>query len=213
MWDELSIPWQAALELAWQAYCDDCFPIGAIVTDAVGTILARGRNRVYPKSLWDGHARGVDIANAEVEALRNLDYAGIDPHTCCLYTTTEPCAMCMGTFYMLGLRTLYFAERDPYASGVDLLGKTWYISHKPIRVFGPFDPTLEIILMAMAIEQDCSLNDGQLPENEIYQRWAEALPGGVELGKSLGRSGELCVLRKKGADPAEVFDWLISLVQ
>jgi tRNA(Arg) A34 adenosine deaminase TadA len=213
MWEELLDPWQAALELAWQAYCDDCYPIGAVVTDAGGMILARGRNRVYPKRLWAGHAPGVDIAHAEVEALRSLNYAGIDPHTCCLYTTTEPCAMCMGAFYMSGLRTLHYAARDPYAGGIDLLGKTWYLSHKPIQVFGHFDPVLEKILMAMAIEQDCSMHAGELVENLVYQRWAEVLPDAVELGKLLGRSGELCAMRKKGADPGEVFNWLITLVQ
>lgn len=213
MWDELSDPWQSAMELAWQAYCDDCYPIGAVVTDAGGKILARGRNRVYPKRLGASNTRGVAIAHAEVEALRSLDYAGIDPHTCCLYTTTEPCTMCMGTFYMSGLRTLFFAARDPYAGGVDMLGKTWYLSRKPIQVFGPFNPALEIILMAMVIEQDCSMHGGELPENIVYRRWAEELPRGVELGKLLGRSGELSAMRKKGADPGEVFNWLISLVQ
>jgi hypothetical protein len=121
--------------------------------------------------------------------------------------------MCIGTFYMSGLRTLYFAERDPYAGGVDLLGKTWYLSHKPIRVFGPFDPALEIVLMAMAIEQDYSMHAGKLHEDDVHRRWAEVLPRGVELGKALGRSGELCAMRKTGVEPAQVFNWLISQVQ
>ena len=183
------------------------------MTDADGTILARGRNRVYPKRLVAGPARGMAIAHAEVEALRELDYTGIDPHACYLYTTMEPCAMCMGTFFMSGLRTLYFAECDPYAGSVDLLGKTWYLSHKPIKVFGPFDPVLEIILMAMAVEQDCSMHGGELPESIVYRRWEEVLPQGMELGKALGRSGELCAMMKKGVDSEEVINWLISLVQ
>jgi tRNA(adenine34) deaminase len=213
MWKALSLPWQACLGLAWEAYCDDCYPIGAVVTDFDGKILSRGRNRVYPKRLWAGRSRGVDIAHAEVEALQDLDYIGIDPHACCLYTTTEPCAMCMGTFYMSGLRALYFAAREPYAGSVDLLGKTWYLSHKPIKVFGPFDPALEIVIMAMAVEQDYFMHGGELPENDVHQRWADVMPRGVELGKSLGRSGELCAMRNKGADSAEVINWLISLVK
>ena len=35
-WDELSPPWQACMDLAWEAYCDDCFPIGAVVVSADG---------------------------------------------------------------------------------------------------------------------------------------------------------------------------------
>jgi len=108
---------------------------------------------------------------------------------------------------------LYFAARDPYAGGVDLLGKIWYLSLKTIKVTGPFDPALETIIMAMAIEQDCCMHGGELPVNIVYQRWAEVLPRGVELGKTLGRSGELNAMRKRRVDPAEVFNWLISLVQ
>ena len=183
------------------------------MTDAGGKILSRGRNRKYSQRLWADHARGVPLAHAEVEALRDLDYAGIDPHTCCLYTTTEPCPMCMGTFYMSGLRALYFAGRDPYAGSVDLLGMTWYLSYKPVKIFGPFDPLLDIVIMAMAVEQACSMNGGNLPENIVHQRWTEGLPRGVELGKSLARSGQLCAMRKERADSAEVINWLISLVK
>jgi len=213
MWEELSDPWQAALDLAWQAYCDDCYPIGAVVTDPDGLILSRGRNRVYPRRLWGKEARGVDIAHAEMEALRELDYTSIDPQACCLYSTTEPCPMCLGTFYMSGLRTLHFASREPFSGSVNLLGKTWYLDRKKINLFGPFDPKLEIVIMVMAVEQDCSMHGGSLPENELYQRWEAIIPQGVELGKRLGKSGELCAMRKEGASSADVINWLTSLVQ
>jgi hypothetical protein len=52
MWSDLTPAWQACLELAWEAYCDDCIPIGAVVTDEGGVVLSRGRNRVYPRSMW-----------------------------------------------------------------------------------------------------------------------------------------------------------------
>ena len=46
-WGTLAPPWQACLEGAWQAYCAGSLPIGAVVTDAAGAILSRGRNRRY----------------------------------------------------------------------------------------------------------------------------------------------------------------------
>lgn len=123
MWQELSLPWQAALELAWEAYCDDCLPIGAVATDAEGKILSRGRNRIYSKRSSDGRRHGKTLAHAEIEALNQVDFDAFEPHTGVLYTTTEPCPMCLGTFYMSGFRTLHFASRDPYAGSVDLLKK------------------------------------------------------------------------------------------
>ena len=75
------------------------------------------------------------MAHAEVEALQKLDFDAIDPHSCALYTTTEPCPMCMGTFYMSGIRTLHYASREPYSGSTNLLGTTWYLSRKPIKDF------------------------------------------------------------------------------
>jgi tRNA(adenine34) deaminase len=137
MWSDLPQPWQVCLELAWEAYCDGCVPIGAAVTDAGGEIISRGRNRIYDVTIPEKRSRGRPLAHAEVEALQGVDYQANDPHICTLYTTTEPCPMCMGTFYMSGLRTLHFASRDPFAGSTNLLGTTWYLSHKPIKVSGP----------------------------------------------------------------------------
>ncbi len=36
MWETLDPPWQAALEMAWEAYCNGTIPIGAAVADADG---------------------------------------------------------------------------------------------------------------------------------------------------------------------------------
>jgi tRNA(adenine34) deaminase len=153
MWSDLLEPWQVCFELAWEAYCDDCIPIGAVVTDADGRILARGRNRIIPRRLWAQQpSPGVEIAHAELEALQRLDYAGLDQHSCSLYTTTEPCPMCMGAFYMSGVRTLHYAARDPYAGSVNMLGSTSYLSRKPIKVSGP-DPALESIIVGLFVEQ------------------------------------------------------------
>ena len=118
-WDELSLPWQACMDQAWEAYCDDCFPIGAVVVDKDGKILSRGRNRIYEKQKGGRHLRGAELAHAEVEALLHIDFDAIDPHSCALYTTTEPCPMCMGTFYMSGIRTLHFGSRDPWAGSAE----------------------------------------------------------------------------------------------
>ncbi len=208
-WSDLSLPWQACLELAWEAYCEDCIPIGAVVTGPDGTILSRGRNRIFEK-VKSGN--GAALAHAEVEALRALDLDAVDPHACTLYTTTEPCPMCMGTFYMSGLRTLCYAARDPYAGSADLLGANWYMSRKRIQVSGP-EPRLETVITALFAEQDARMHGGQLPEGLFWKRYEEAIPQGVRLGLELAQAGTLLDLRQRGASAPEVFEILLSKVE
>jgi tRNA(adenine34) deaminase len=212
MWETLSTPWQACLELAWEAYCDDCYPIGAVVTGPDGIILSRGRNRIYEKVKATWHTNGAELAHAEVEALRGLDLHVLDPHACVLYTTTEPCPMCMGTFYMSGLRTLYYAARDPYAGSVNLLGKTWYLSRKTIKVSGP-DLLLEPIVVALFVEQDARIHSQELPAGIFWEMYREAIPSGVEFGLELARKGNFQDLRKRGASTKEMIDFLLYQVK
>ncbi|MBI4732759.1 MAG: nucleoside deaminase [Chloroflexi bacterium] len=211
MWSDLPSPWQACLELAWQAYCDDCIPIGAVVTDSGGRILASGRNRIFEKTK-PGGVNGTALAHAEVEALRGLDLDAVDPHTCLLYTTTEPCPMCMGAFYMSGLRTLHYAARDPYAGSTNMLGTTWYLRRKPIMVFGP-DPRLETIVVALFAEQDAHFHNEKFLVEPFWKMYREAIPGGVELGLDLARRGALQVFRNRGAVAQEVMEFLLSQVK
>ncbi len=213
MWADLSIPWQVCLELAWEAYCDDCYPIGAVVTGPDGKILTRGRNRVYPYDAWAGRSRGVMIAHAETEALHSLEFENIDPHACALVTTSEPCPMCLGTFYMSGLRALSYACRDPFAGSVEMLGKTWYLSRKPIQVNPPFSPQLELVLLAMQAEHGWNLDKEQTGHTPVRNRWAEAIPAGIQLADHLSQTGMLRSLRAKGVSASEVINQLLNLVK
>ncbi len=212
MWSDLPRPWQACLELAWEAYCEDCIPIGAVVAGPDGEILTSGRNRIYERVKPGSHLNGAALAHAEVEALRALDFDAVDPHSCVLFTTTEPCPMCMGAFYMSGVRTLHFAARDPFAGSINMLGTTWYLSRKPIKVSGP-DPQLESIVVALFAEQDAHFHNGKFPEGLFWDMYREAIPHGVELGLNLARMGILLDLRERDSTAREVMEFLLSQVK
>ena len=47
VWRELEEPWRASLELAWEAYRAGTVPVGAVVAGADGSVVARGRNRIF----------------------------------------------------------------------------------------------------------------------------------------------------------------------
>ena len=214
MWDSLSPPWQATMELVWEAYCDDCIPIAAVITDVDGIILARGRNRICSKRTTpQGFRSGNKLAHAEVEALNNLDYDSVERHSCILYTSTEPCPMCLGTLYMSGLRTLHYASRDPYAGSVNLLGTTPYLSVKAIQTFEPTSPELENIIMALYVEKELHDLNGNVHGHVVLKAWRQVVPRGVALGENLYQTGKLRQLKDAGTPVHEMIDALAHLVQ
>src|SRR4051794_12741046 len=96
LWETLTPPWQACLEEAWAAYYAGSVPIGAVITDTAGQILARGRNRMGEQDAQGNTLYGHRLAHAEVNALLALDHTAVDPAACVLYSTTEPCPLCTG---------------------------------------------------------------------------------------------------------------------
>jgi tRNA(Arg) A34 adenosine deaminase TadA len=214
MWDSLSPPWQATMELVWEAYCDDCIPIAAVITDADGMILSRGRNRIRSKrTSSQGFRSGNKLAHAEVEALNKLDYDSVDRHACILYTATEPCPMCLGAFYMSGLRTLHYASRDPYAGSVNLLGITPYLSVKNIQIVGPTSPEFENIIMALYVEKELYDLNGNAHGHVVLEAWRQVVPGGVALGERLYQTKKLRQWKDADASVHEVIDALMHQVQ
>ena len=212
-WETLSEPWQAALEMAWEGYCAGTLPIGAAVADHEGKVLSRGRNRSMDQCAPNKQIFGDMLAHAELNALIELQLDQESRHSTALYTTMEPCPLCIGTFYMSSIRTLQYAGRDPLAGSTNLLGTTPYLKRKPIRVIPPFDRGLEIALTGMYAETEIHLRGEEEITDHFFDEWRAVLPEGVELGVALYWSGEL---RKRGAIHApagETINWLMNQVK
>jgi tRNA(Arg) A34 adenosine deaminase TadA len=175
-------------------------PVGAVVTDAEGRILARGRNHRSDGSPAPVHSH--TLAHAEVNALLAFNADHTEPHDCILYTSCEPCPLCLGAFYLSGLRELHYASRDPFAGSVNLLGTTPYLSRKPIRVFGPERADLETILGALHTE--FVLRDSGERYRHVVEAWAAVAPEGVRLGQQIFRDGRLRRMREAGMSAEEV---------
>lgn len=186
-WPDLDPAWQACLEEVWQAFLHGTVPIGAVITDSSGKILARGRNHIYD----DGHPPGQvgrnQLAHAELNALLHFDRTLHHPHSCAIYTSLEPCPLCMGAIYMMGIRHVHFAARDAYAGSTNLLGVTPYLSKKEILVRGPLNRPVEDAVIALQVL--FGLMHSDLPFNsrasEVFAAWETASPGGVALGRRL----------------------------
>lgn len=81
-------------------------PIGCVIIDRDGKIIARAHNLV--SKLKD------PMAHAEINAIRSV-ISGIDestPRGWTLYTTIEPCPMCIGTIIICHFGVVVWAAPD-----------------------------------------------------------------------------------------------------
>jgi tRNA(adenine34) deaminase len=104
-----------ALDEARKAEQMDEVPVGAVVVDAAGLIIARGFNG--PIHLVDptGHAEMIAIRTA-AHRVHNYRLTGAT-----LYATIEPCIMCMGAILHARITRLVFGAADPKWGGAGSL--------------------------------------------------------------------------------------------
>ncbi len=132
----LSGPERNALELAWDALRLGSLPVGAVVTDAAGQVVARGRNRVYETVAPAPEIAGTRLAHAEVNALTRLGpQRRYEDHH--LVVTLEPCPLCTGALAMSTVGRLTYLGADPYAGATAAVGPTPYTRRLPVAISGP----------------------------------------------------------------------------
>jgi tRNA(adenine34) deaminase len=189
LWTRLPVPWRACLELAWEAYQAGSLPIGAVVADAEGEVISRGRNRIHERSGEDGYLFGHKLAYAELNALVTLDNDAYDPAECTLYTTTEPCPLCVGALRMSDVGGVRYAAREPWGGSVAMFESVPYLKRGNVRITGPEDGLLEDILVALLIA--CFLRLKPEVLGRFLDTYEAYMPRAVEAGRRLCRSGAL----------------------
>lgn len=132
---DLSEPERACLALAWQAMVAGTNPIGAVVVDSDGAIVASGRNAVYAPS-GPGPLSASRLAHAEMNALFGLP-AGERHSGLRLVTSLEPCQMCTGAARMATVGALTYIGADPVNGTAWVLAHERYVGHRPVAVTGP----------------------------------------------------------------------------
>jgi tRNA(adenine34) deaminase len=102
-----------ALELASEAAAAGEVPVGAVVVDADGRIVAAAGNRTLADRDPSAHAEMLAVREASAR-LGSERLVGHD-----LYVTLEPCAMCAAVISFARLRRLYFGAGDPKMGAVE----------------------------------------------------------------------------------------------
>lgn len=103
---------QAALEEARAAAARGEVPVGAVLVDAAGQIVARAGNRTRERSDPTAHAE-ILVLRAGCAALGSERLPG---HA--LYVTLEPCPMCAAAIAAARIARLCYGAADPKSGGV-----------------------------------------------------------------------------------------------
>jgi tRNA(Arg) A34 adenosine deaminase TadA len=93
---------RAAIELARKARNRGDHPFGALLVDENGDILLQAQNSVVTEKDCTGHAE----TNLVRAASSKYDRAFLE--RCTLYTSTEPCPMCVGAIFWANVRRVVF---------------------------------------------------------------------------------------------------------
>lgn len=78
-------------------------PFGAVIIDKEGNIISKGNNEVLKNNDPTAHAEVVAIRNA----CRKLNT--YDLSNCILYTSCEPCPMCLSAIIWSNIKEIYYA--------------------------------------------------------------------------------------------------------
>lgn len=132
-YDDWVDPMRAALDEGRSAPATGDVPIGAVVVDAAGAVIGRGRN--------EREADGDPTAHAEILALREAAARRGEWRLdgCTLVVTLEPCTMCAGATVLSRVDRLVFGAFDDKAGAV---GSLWDVvrdrrlNHRPEVITG-----------------------------------------------------------------------------
>jgi tRNA(adenine34) deaminase len=98
---------EQALACAREAEAAGEVPVGAVVVDATGAVIARAANAPIARHDATAHAEMLALRAAGL-VLGNYRLPG-----CVLYVTLEPCAMCVGALVHARVARIVYGAADP----------------------------------------------------------------------------------------------------
>ncbi len=143
-------PMEIALTEARSAAARGEVPVGAVVLDHHGTVLARAGNATEAQHDASAHAELLALrdAAARIGAPRLPD--------CDLYVTLEPCPMCAQAISLFRIRRLVFGAYDPKGGGVEHGARIFDASschHRPEVIGGVCEAEAAALLKAFFAER------------------------------------------------------------
>ena len=118
-------------------------PVGAIIVDGWGNVIAKAHNLVETRNDPTCHAEKLVIEKAlKITGQRFLN-------DCDIWVTLEPCVMCAGLIKQTRIRRLYYGAEDKKGGAID----------NGVRVFSDNKTTIEIYSGFSATQSERLLKD------------------------------------------------------
>jgi len=130
----ISKEWDICYGLALEAWDAGSIAVGSIVTDTAGELVSRGRNQMFDCCESVNKVKSNTIAHAELNAILNIPETHRDRMDLVLWTTVEPCPMCLGAIAMSNIRVIKIGSKDGWAGSVRMLWESSYLQSKNINV-------------------------------------------------------------------------------
>ncbi|MUK89813.1 nucleoside deaminase [Ornithinibacillus sp. L9] len=114
-------------------------PIGSVIVHN-DEIIARGANSIETSNS--------NVAHAEIETInQNTAYLRKHARECIIYSTVEPCVMCLSTIVMANIRNVVFAVEDKYMNMKPFIASNPYIEKRVHNYVGGIlaDESLRIL--------------------------------------------------------------------
>jgi tRNA(adenine34) deaminase len=206
IWDNLSSAWRTCFEEAWTAYRSGSAPIGACISDQTETVLAKGHNRIAQKNLEMPFLNASKLAHAEINAMLHLaskmqnepDFQGLEVRDLILWTTTEPCPLCVGGMVMMNFRELKYASKERWAGSLEIFDVNRYVRSKKMKIHHPENKLLETILVMLHVEFE--LRDGDDGSKLLIECWEQDTSEAIHFGTILHQNGTLNQVRNDVSD-------------
>lgn len=109
-----------AIALSKQSVDNGSSPFGCIIVNAKGEIIGEGHNRVVLDNDPTAHGEVVAIRNA----CRNIN--SFDLSGCILYTSCEPCPMCLNACKWANIAEVYYAADRFDAENIGFRDRVFY---------------------------------------------------------------------------------------
>ena len=110
-------------------------PVGAIIVDGWGNVIAKAHNLVETRNDPTCHAEKLVIEKAlKITGQRFLN-------DCDIWVTLEPCVMCAGLIKQTRIRRLYYGAEDKKGGAVDNGVAVFSDSKTTIEIYSGFSAT------------------------------------------------------------------------
>ena len=124
-----------AIKKAIKARRKNEVPVGAIIVDGCGNVIAKAHNLVETRNDPTSHAEKLVIEKAlKITGQKFLN-------NCDIWVTLEPCVMCAGIIKQTRIRRLYYGAEDKKGGAVDNGVRVFSDNKTSIEIYSGFSAT------------------------------------------------------------------------